>query len=115
MRSHLILLSTALFIATAVSGAEAFRAGVAKVDLDPPLGIPMSGYGARKGVSQGVLDAVQARVIALTDGSRTLALVTLDLIFPFDEQEIEKVRATARGKGIAEVIVHSSHTHSGPT
>ena len=95
-------------------GADEFRAGVAKANLEPPLGIPMGGYGARKGVSQGVLDPVQARAIAMTDGKRTIALVTLDLVFPFAEPDIEKVRSAVRAKGVDEVIMHSSHTHSGP-
>jgi len=111
----LIFLCVVLLVGHAVSGAEDFRAGVAKADLDPPLGIPMSGYGARKGISQGVLDPVQARVIALSDGQRTIALATLDLVFPFDDPEIQKIRGAARAKGVDEVIVHSSHTHSGPT
>ena len=104
-----------LLLGSVATGADVFLAGAAKADLDPPLGIPMSGYGARKGVSQGVLDPVQARVLALSDGQRKIALVTLDLVFPFDETEIEKIRAEARAKGVDEVIVHSSHTHSGPT
>src|SRR2546430_10343655 len=50
-----------LLLGSVATGADVFLAGAAKADLDPPLGIPMSGYGARKGVSQGVLDPVQAR------------------------------------------------------
>jgi neutral ceramidase len=109
------LLSAALLFRCSAEGSEVFRAGAARANLDPPTGIPMSGYGARKGVAQGVLDPVQARALVIGDGQRTIALVTLDLVFPLDAPDIEKIRAAMRPKGIDEVIVHSSHTHSGPT
>ena len=65
----LVLITTAAF--------GEFRAGVAKVDLDPPTGIQMAGYSVR--YSKGTLDPVEARVLALSDGARTVAFVTLDL------------------------------------
>ena len=96
------------------SGAAEFRAGVAKVNLEPPPAMAMSGYASRSGVSKGVLDPLQARVLAISDSRRTLALVTLDLIFPFELPEMERIRAAVRGK-VDEVVFHASHTHSGPT
>ncbi|MBI3679658.1 MAG: neutral/alkaline non-lysosomal ceramidase N-terminal domain-containing protein [Acidobacteria bacterium] len=104
----------ALFWIGASLWAE-FRAGAAKAGLDPPLGMPMSGYSSRTGVARGVLDPVEARVLALSDGKRTIALVTLDLIFPFDNPEMEAIRAAAAEGGVNEVIFHASHTHSAPT
>ena len=63
--------------------AAELRAGVAKADLDPPPGIPMAGYGAAR-FAKGTLDPIEARVLALSDGNRTIAMVTLDLCFTFD-------------------------------
>src|SRR5437870_4833853 len=91
-----------------------FQAGVAKTNLEPALGMAMSGYGARTGVAQGVLDPLQVRVLALSDGARTLALVTLDLVFPIDQPEMDRIRAAVK-PNVSEVIFHASHTHSGPT
>src|SRR5204863_7917690 len=91
------------------------QAGVAKVNLDPPLGMTMSGYGARTGVAQSVLDPVQARVLAISDGHRTVALVTLDLAYGLDPAEMNEIRAAARTAGVEQVIFLASHTHSGPT
>ena len=93
--------------------AAEFRAGTAKADLDPPMGIPMAGYGSAR-FAKGTLDPLEARVLALSDGARTIALVTLDLCFPFDPPVMEQIRAGARGS-VDEVIFHASHTHSGPT
>ena len=107
---NLILLALA---AAAVSGAAEFRAGVAKTNLEPPLGTPMAGYGAAR-FAKGVLDPIEARVLALSDGSRKIALVTLDLCFTFEPPIMEKIRAGVR-RSVDEVIFVASHTHSGPT
>jgi hypothetical protein len=85
-------------LACLVCSAGEFRAGAARINLDPPLGLPMVGYGARN--AQGVLDPLQARALVLSDGTRTLALVTLDLCFLFDVPEMEQIRAAVRPKGV---------------
>ncbi len=108
MRTLLLFLSI-----SAQLGAVELRAGVAKADLDPPLGIPMAGYGAAR-FSKGTLDPLEARVLALSDGSRTIAFITLDLCFTFDEKAMDQIRADVRSTA-DEVIFHASHTHSGPT
>jgi hypothetical protein len=89
------------------------RAGVAKADLDPPLGIHMAGYGPTR-TSNGTLDPLESRVLTLADGNRTIAFITLDLCFTFDEKSMDQIRADVRDK-VDEVIFHASHTHSGPT
>jgi hypothetical protein len=109
MQTALLLLGLCLPMA-----AE-FRAGAARVNLDPPLGMPMSGYSNRTSGATGVLDPNQARVLALSDGSKTIALVTLDLIFPFDSADAAPLRSDLKNAGVAEVILHASHSHSGPT
>jgi neutral ceramidase len=98
-----------------ISAAAQFRAGVAKADLDPPTGIPMAGYSVR--YSKGTLDPVEARALAISDGSRTVALVTLDLCYTFDPPVMDEIRAAVRGApfNVDEVIFAASHTHSGPT
>src|SRR5258708_9583946 len=106
MRSLLILITAVIL------HAAEFRAGVAKADLDPPTGLPMAGYGVR--YSKGTLDPLEARVLVLSDGARTIAFVTLDLCFPFDPPIMNEIRRAVRGS-VDEVIFHASHTHSGPT
>jgi neutral ceramidase len=101
-----------LLAVLACAARAEFRAGVAKADLDPPTGIPMAGYNLR--YSKGTLDPVEARVLAISDGSRTVALVTLDLCYVFDPPVLEEVRSGVRGS-VDEVVFHASHTHSGPT
>jgi neutral ceramidase len=109
MRSEIILVAAAC---AACSFAGKFSAGAAKVDLDPPTGIPMSGYQVR--YSKGRRDPIEARVLALSDGSRKIAIVTLDLCFPFEPPAMDEIRALVKDR-VGEVIFHASHTHSGPT
>jgi len=92
--------------------AAEFRAGTAKADLDPPVGIPMAGYSVR--YSKGTLDPIEARVLAVSDGNRKLAFVTLDLCYTFDPPVMQQIRERVRD-AVDEVIFHASHTHSGPT
>src|SRR5215470_19547344 len=89
------------------------QAGVAKVNLDPALGMTMGGYGARTGVAQGVIDPPQARVLAIADGRRTIALVTLDLVSTIELPEMDQIRYAVRSSGVEQVIFCASHTHSG--
>ena len=55
------------------------KGGVARVEITPQIGLPMYGYRNRSGPSQGVLDPLYARVLALEAGETRLAIVTLDL------------------------------------
>jgi hypothetical protein len=106
MRGVLFLISAVLL------HAAEFRAGVAKADLDPPTGLPMAGYGVRH--SKGTLDPLEARVLALSDGTRTIALVTLDLCFRFDPPVMNGIRRAVR-ETVDEDMFYASHTHCGPT
>ncbi len=97
----------------AIRAQAELRAGVAKADLDPPVGIHMAGYGPTR-TSTGTLDPLEARVLAISDGTRTIALITLDLCFTFDEKSMDQIRTDVH-PSVDEVIFHASHTHSGPT
>jgi hypothetical protein len=111
---RLALLVAILSAALRSQPQNGLQAGVARVNLDPALAMTMGGYGARLGVSQGVLDPIQARVLALADGHRTIALVTLDLVSTIELAEMDQIRAAVRQNGVEQVIFVASHTHSGP-
>jgi neutral ceramidase len=102
----------AAILAAVPLGAAEFRAGVAQADMDPPPGMPMVGYNTR--YAKGKLDPIEARVLALSDGTRSLALVTLDLCYTFDLTVMEQIRAGVRD-AVDEVVFTASHTHSGPS
>jgi len=68
-----------LFLA---SGADAaIMAGAGKVDITPPLGMPLSGYGNRiNEPSTGVHDPVFARALVMESGGKRVAIVSADLL-----------------------------------
>ena len=101
-----------LGIAASLPGAT-LRAGVAKIDITPPAGVPMWGYTLRD--STGTLDPLYARVLVLEVGEKRLALVALDLGRCFGHDSLERLRAAVRqSSGISYLLAVASHTHSAP-
>jgi len=91
------------------------RAGSAKVNITPPLGVKLIGsYGKP---SDSILDDLYAKALVLNDGDTTLAIVSLDLLYspleditgPVREIITEKIGIPAQN-----ILVCAIHTHSGP-
>src|SRR5215471_5616730 len=99
---------------SAPAWCEVLKAAIAKVDITPPLGIPMWGYSNRKGPATGTLDPLCARVLVLEAGTTRLALVTVDLGRPVGPGSLKWLREKTRNE-VSYVVVAASHTHSGPT
>lgn len=92
------------------------KAGVAKLDITPPVGVRMSGFAGRVFPSLAVHDPLYARGLVLDDGENRLAVVALDLVGIW-HQITEQVRAECRrSAGIPAdgLLIAGSHTHSGP-
>ena len=91
------------------------EAGVAKVDITPPAGLPMYGYFSRTQLSTGTLDPLYARVLVLKAGDKSLALVTLDLGRTFGPSSLARLREqVAARSGISWLLITAPHTHAGP-
>src|SRR5215470_3163671 len=105
-----------LFGGSATLSAEELKAGAAKVDITPPIGFPMWGYGARHDAgSTGVLDPLQARALVLAVGNDKIALVSLDLGRAPTRQSMQTIRAKVKAAvGIEHLFLVGSHTHHGP-
>jgi len=102
-------------LAAAPLSAATLEAGAAQVEITPPLGLSMYGYGNRKGGATGIRDPLYARVLVLEAGETRLGLVNFDLGRVFGRPWIERLRADAKEKlGMAYVLVTATHTHSGP-
>ncbi|MEX0641772.1 MAG: neutral/alkaline non-lysosomal ceramidase N-terminal domain-containing protein [Pirellulales bacterium] len=110
--ASIILLAIVPFYANAVE----LRAGVARIDLTPPLNMkaPLGGYGARMNrPAEGVHDRIFAKALVVSDGSRKFALVTADLLGfapPFKSAVIE--RLAAQGWSAEQVMLLPSHSHT---
>ncbi len=95
------------------------QAGAARVVITPPIGVPLSGYfvaEGRKETAREVHDDLYARALALSDGSKTVALVTTDLIGLGSEELAMAREVVQRQAGIPpeNLILSCTHTHSGP-
>ena len=114
MRRLVALAAGLVLLAPAVAAAQ-LLAGAARVDVTPPPGVRMYGYGARgRNVSTGVHDPLYAKAIVLDDGARTVAWVALDLGYA-DKPLTRDVRAAvSEALGFDDVFLTASHTHSGP-
>ncbi|MGD9498359.1 MAG: hypothetical protein AB7Y46_18850 [Armatimonadota bacterium] len=96
--------------------ATELRAGVAKVDITPPLGLTMAGYGARDKVSDGIEDPLYAYAIALEQGDEACAIVVGDLIgIPQALVSVLRERAEELcGLPGERIMACATHTHWGP-
>jgi neutral ceramidase len=97
------------------ASAAALMAGVAKVDITPPVGTQMWGYFNRLKGAEGTIDPLYARVLVLEAGGQRLAYVDLDLGRTFGPASLDRLRAVAKqSSGIDDLIVQATHTHAGP-
>ena len=93
------------------------RAGVAELDITPPMGVEMWGYGPyEKRVCTEVLDPLYARALWLESAGDSLLIITCDLC------SIDLSVRNAVAERLHEqcavpeenILVAASHTHSGP-
>ena len=111
-----ILLALAA-LALPASAQSGWKAGVARVNITPRESIWLAGYGARTKPSEGVLQDLYAKALALQDSEGvTTVLVTADLL-GFTREMSETIAERARKKfGLPRerLAFNASHTHSGP-
>src|SRR6185503_15390252 len=99
-----------------VSGV--LRAGVARVDITPPLGLPLRGWAARNAVAKAAHEPLLAQAMVLDDGTGgQAAIVAVDL--PHVGRALtDEVRTRVEeltGLPPRAVLLNASHTHSAPT
>ncbi len=113
LASILVFSICVLFCGTAEA---AVRGGSAKVNITPPVGVWLSGYGARDRPSDDIQDDLYARALVLDDGTNAVALVAVDLLWvPLPmTNEIRDLVQTKTGIPAANVMICASHTHFGP-
>ena len=111
IRTWLALLAVC---AAAALHAE-FKAGFARMDATPPLGVPITGY-FHKRIADGVLDPLCVECVALSDSTNSALVYCVDnlhLSNPFFEVAFPAITA-ATGIPRDRIYVHSTHIHTGP-
>jgi len=89
------------------------KAGVAAVNITPPIGGCQAGFGQRE-PTVGIHDDLYAKALVLEQDGVKTAIVTTDLL-SFDTGLTARIRTLIRRQtGIKHVLLTASHTHSGP-
>jgi neutral ceramidase len=113
----LVLFSLLSFLSIAVQAQNGWKAGVAKINITPKENMWMAGFAARTKPSEGAMHDLWLKALALEDqnGYRSI-LITGDIIgfFKNFSDDIRDQIAAKHGLSRAQIILNSSHTHSGP-
>jgi len=112
MRASLVFLLLAFSLA-----AADYKAGVGRIIITPDKPIYMSGYANRDHPSEGAIHDLWAKALVIEDhkGNRVV-IVTTDLIgLPRSISDIVAARVEKEyGIDRAQLVLNSSHTHTGP-
>ncbi len=109
-----LTLSSGTWSPSATHAAD-LTAGVARIDLTPPLETlpPLGGYGERMNrPAEGVHDRIFAKALVLSRGSQKFALVTVDIVgFP-PTLKGALVERLGSGWSAGQIMLLASHSHT---
>ncbi len=112
MKSILTIILGAFYMLPSLVMANPYTgisAGIAVVDITPPLGGERLGYEAPQ-PSDGVNYPITARVLVLASGETSVAIVVWDLCLA----DSPWLHARMPELGIHQLLLFNTHTHSGP-
>ena len=97
---------------------SALKIGIAEVNYNPPVGMDLVGnYRGDDYASRGVHDSLYARAMVVENGDEEkVALLTVD-ICKLPKESVQFMRsyiATQTGINPDNILIHATHTHSGP-
>jgi hypothetical protein len=92
------------------------RMGAAKVNITPPVGTHLGGYGNRRRPSDDIHDELYAAAYVFADDTTTVAVIGADLVdFPLERTHSVRRKITAlTGIPGSHVMLGATHAHSGP-
>jgi len=98
-----------------ISGRNNLRAGIAEIDITPPVGYRMAGYFDER-LSTGVHDPLKAKAIILQQGPEQIALVFCDLVgVSLNVSKRARQRASEKtGIPVKNILIAATHSHTGP-
>jgi len=102
-------------IAAADKPTAELRAGVAVIDITPPIGYRMSGYFYER-LSTGIKNPLHAKAIVLRQGGQRAAMVFCDIIGISLDVSSRARKQAAEKTGIPpeNILIAATHSHTGP-
>ncbi len=93
-----------------------FQIGVGEIDVTPPVGTRMGGFGGRTHGAVGIHDPLRSKAIAISDGGNAALIITNDILsISYDYMdEIHAEIGKRCGLAPEQIMFNTSHTHSGP-
>lgn len=114
MRRSLAFLALSLSLALP---ASALTAAAGKVDITPELKTErtyMSGFGATGRRPRGVHDPLYARLVVMSDGKKTVAIASFDVLGLYRNDVEDLRRLSGFDSPDRYLLVAATHDHSGP-
>lgn len=113
----LIILSCSTASAQNAATNYNWKAGVSSVKITPSESMPMAGFASRTHSSEGTLHDIWAKALLIEDSKgKRAVMISSDLLgFPKVISDPIRDRIKAQyGLGRDQILLNSSHTHSGP-
>lgn len=92
------------------------KVGFSRVDVTPMLGINMAGYFKTR-LADGVLDNLEVSTVAFECGDKKAVMLSVPncgINRNFNKVLVDSI-ANATGLSKEQILIHSTHTHTGPT
>ncbi|MGA0559656.1 neutral/alkaline non-lysosomal ceramidase N-terminal domain-containing protein [Larkinella sp. VNQ87] len=116
-RNRFLWLVAAVWLVAFSALGKGWKAGVAKVNITPQQPIWQAGYASRTHPSDGKLHDLWAKALALEDEKGQRAVLVSSDLLGFPKAMSDRIRqklSQTLGLTNAQVLLNSSHTHSGP-
>lgn len=118
MRSfYFLLFALTILFPPVLNAQNGWKAGLARTRITPSENMWMAGYGFRTKPSEGTEQELWGKALALEDARGNKSLFITTDILGFSKEVSDNVRRYLQqkhGLSKAQVILSSSHTHSGP-
>ncbi len=114
---YLLFFTLVTFFPPVLHAQNGWKAGLARTTITPSENMWMAGYGFRTKPSEGTEQELWGKALALEDAKGNKSLFITTDILGFSKEVSDNVRKYLQekhGLSKAQVILSSSHTHSGP-
>ena len=109
-----LMLTTLAAAGAATLLAGEFKAGFARKDITPPLGVYMPGYYQARHAKE-ILDPLSVNCVAFNDGKKTALIMQFDTeaLSDWTADGMRDAIVKATGVDRDAILLHASHTHDG--